>query len=375
MSAAPLVADGIAYYPTWSGAFVALDYTSCKVLWQTNITAIILSYQQLNATILSVSQPVSRTTPALEKNTLFIGTQANALLLAIDKRNGKLISEIRINEQPYAIITQSPTVWQGKIFIGSSSEEDQAAATVPGFICCTAIANMNAFTLEEDGFKLLWTQDTLPAGSGFTGASVWGSQPSIDRIRNQVFVGTGNLYTTPPQYDACVNKTQLLSTNTSYENTLGDCAPPKVYQETLLAFDATTGQINWSHELDQLDAWTIACIATPVINPLNCPASPGIDADFGMAPSFVPGSEYTPSGEDTLVVGQKNGNLYAVSAQTGKLFWATATSPDGDEGGLIWGIAVGKRYVRSCTRLFNVIFLVSRQCLPKHIIYSAIFLP
>ena len=147
------------------------------------------------------------TDDACSGNTLFIGTQANALLLAIDKRIGKLISEIQIDEQPYAIITQSPIIWQGKTFIGSSSLQDQAAATVPGFVCCTAIANMNAFTLEDDGFKLLWSQDMLPAGSGFTGASEWGSQPSIDHVRNKVFVGTGNLYTTPPQYDAWVNKT------------------------------------------------------------------------------------------------------------------------------------------------------------------------
>jgi hypothetical protein len=37
--------------------------------------------------------------------------------------------------------------------------------------------------------------------------------------------------------------------------------------------------------------------------------TPGPDADFGMAPSFVPGSRSTPYGKDTLVVGQKNGNL------------------------------------------------------------------
>lgn len=75
-------------------------------------------------------------------------------------------------------------------------------------------------------------------------------KPSIDPKRNQVFVGTGNLYSTPPQYDASVNKTQLLSINTLYDSTIADCAPPNVYQETLLAFDATTGQMNWSHELD-----------------------------------------------------------------------------------------------------------------------------
>ena len=59
-----------------------------------------------------------------------------------------------------------------------------------------------------------------------------------------------------------------------------------------------------------------------------------------MAPTFVPGSPNSPSGKDTIVIGQKNGNLYALSAEAGTIFWATATSPSGTNGGLVWGIAV-----------------------------------
>ena len=350
VSAAPLVVDGIAYYVTWSGTFIALDYTSCSVLWQTNVTDIILSYQPVDATILPVLRLVSRTTPVMENNILFIGTLANALLLAIDKTDGNLIDKIQISKHPIAIITQSPTVWQGSLFVGSSSMEELAADLVPGYVCCSFIAAMNAFTLENDRFKLLWSQDMIPLGSNFTGAAVWGSQPSIDPERNQVFIATGNVYSTPPQYTDCVNKTADSS------NTTDSCVPQGVYQESVLAFDAATGQINWSHELSPLDAWTVACLGNSVGNPSNCPPSPGPDADFGMAPSFVSASGSTPSGDDVLVVGQKNGNLYAICAQTGNLLWATTTSPDGSEGGLIWGIAVGKPF-------FRVTFAHSALCL------------
>ena len=58
-----------------------------------------------------------------------------------------------------------------------------------------------------------------------------------------------------------------------------------------------------------------------------------------MAPTFVPGSKHTPHKQDILVIGQKNGNLYALAASDGTLFWAQATSPDGMVGGLIWGTA------------------------------------
>lgn len=60
-----------------------------------------------------------------------------------------------------------------------------------------------------------------------------------------------------------------------------------------------------------------------------------------MAPAFVYGSVAdTPNKQDTVVVGQKNGNLYALSAIDGSTLWATVTSPDGTEGGLSWGVAV-----------------------------------
>lgn len=350
VSAAPLVVDSIAYYVTWSGAFVALDYISCKVLWQTNITEIVLSYQPVDALILTFALPASRTTPVMESNILFIGTQANALLLAFGKEDGKLIDKVQISKHPLGTITQSPTFCQGKLFVGTSSEEELGAAIVPGYVCCSFIGSMNAFTFENDVFTLLWSQDMIPPGSNFTGAAIWGAQPSIDLMRNQVFIATGNVYSTPPQYNICMNTT----TNSS-----NDCAPATVYQESVLAFDAATGHINWSRELSPLDAWNVACntvLGVTVLNPSACPPSPGPDADFGMAPSFVPASEHTPFGEDALVVGQKNGNVYALSAQTGELFWATATSPDGNEGGLIWGLAVGTSLLRSLIRLFNVMF-------------------
>lgn len=44
VSAVPTLKDDIAYYPTWSGVFVALNYKTCKVKWQINVTDIIYQY-------------------------------------------------------------------------------------------------------------------------------------------------------------------------------------------------------------------------------------------------------------------------------------------------------------------------------------------
>ncbi|KAL8784028.1 MAG: hypothetical protein Q9213_004216 [Squamulea squamosa] len=338
-SAPPLVIDETAYYPTWNGLFVALAYTNCKVLWQTNITRLINQYNSKHNNLLA---PVSRTTPALYNNVLFIGTQANALLLAINKSTGELIDRIQVSDHPLAIVTQSPTAWQGRIFVGSASAEEAAADIIPGYVCCSFIASMNGFGFERNRFKLLWSQAMIPGSANFSGAAIWGSQPSIDPRRNQVFIATGNVYSVPESYEICSNKT-VNATSADPGNATDPCAPKEVYQETILAFNIATGGINWSHQLSPIDAWNVACVTGfpgGGLNPGACPPNPGPDADFGMAPTFVPGSASTPSNEDTLVIGQKNGNLYALSASDGKLFWALATSPDGITGGLIWGVAV-----------------------------------
>ncbi|KAL9638499.1 MAG: hypothetical protein Q9204_001480 [Flavoplaca sp. TL-2023a] len=333
-STPPLVVDGIAYYPTWNGLLVALDYTECKVFWQTNVTRLINQY---NAKYYDTLSPISRTTPALYKNILFIGTQANALLLAMDKKTGRLIDTIQVSDHPLAIITQSPTVWHGTISVGSSSAEETGADTIPGYECCSFIATMNGFTFRQNRFQLLWSQPMIPSGLNFTGATIWGSQPAIDPRRSQVFIATGHVYS------ICSNTTNNDTSSTNPANATDPCAPKEVYQEAILPFDIPTGHINGSHQLSPNDAWNIACtqgFPGGGQNPGACPPNPGPDADFGIAPTFVPDSNATPSKEDTLIVGQKNGNLYALSASNGELFWALATSPSGQLGGLIWAIAV-----------------------------------
>ena len=338
VSATAVVQGGVAYYPTWSGLFVALNYKTCTTLWEFNVTSLVLNFGPV---ISPLAFAGSRTSAALDGSVLYFGTQAHGLLVAVDRNSGSLIDYIQINQHPYSVITQSPTVWQGTVFVGSSSVEESAAAFVPGYKCCSFVANFNAITLNQSTRKLgiKWSQAMLPANSGFTGAAVWGGQPSIDPARQQVFIGTGNVYTVPADVQACQDQTQNI---TFIQQGLGrdPCVPRDAYQESILAFDLNTGLVNWVNQLGALDAWTVACIPQVNINPGSCPPNPGPDADFGMAPTFIPGSASTPYGKDVVVFGQKNGNLYAISAQAGTVFWAVPTSPSGYEGGLIWGVAV-----------------------------------
>lgn len=42
VSATPTIEGDIAYYPTWGGELVALNYKTCQTVWATNITQVVM---------------------------------------------------------------------------------------------------------------------------------------------------------------------------------------------------------------------------------------------------------------------------------------------------------------------------------------------
>ena len=148
VSATPTIDGDLVYYPTWGGLFVALNYKTCETLWELNITQIVEDFAPVDADIATVASPASRTSAYLQDGVLYLGTLIHALLLAVDASTGDLIAQIQINTHPTAVITQSPTVYDGLVFVGASSVEESAAAAISGYQCCSFVGNMNAFSLD-----------------------------------------------------------------------------------------------------------------------------------------------------------------------------------------------------------------------------------
>src|SRR5579871_3721284 len=149
VSATPTISGDFVYYPTWGGLFVALNYVTCDVLWQINVTDIIMGYAPLSKAQAVITSPVSRTSPQLDGDVLFFGTQTHALCVAVDRHSGKTLGSIQINTHPLAVVTMSPTVYRGKIFLGASSAEEGAELLVPGYQCCSFVGNMVGMTFNR----------------------------------------------------------------------------------------------------------------------------------------------------------------------------------------------------------------------------------
>lgn len=337
-STVPLVLNGTAYFPTWGGDLVALKYSTCEVIWQTDLSAIIQNFDRSGTTGSALGK-ASRTTPVTDGEVLYLGTQSKCLLLAIDIHTGAFLDALELHTHPWAIVTQSPTIYNGVIYSGVSSMEEATILFDTTWVCCSFKATMNAVVFQDGKLQFLWTQWMIPQSlSGWAGSSIWGSQPSIQASRSQLFIATGNTYDIPGLDNAC----QLLSLQhylASANELLTDpCIPAHVYQESILALDLATGNINWVRHLGALDVWTEECALDPLS--LGCDIL-GSDYDFGIAPTFIPASVgNTPLGVDIVVASQKSGYIFALRADNGDVLWHSNAAPGGLTGGIMWGIAV-----------------------------------
>lgn len=94
-------------------------------------------------------------------------------------------------------------------YVGTSSYQETAA--VPPN-CCTFIGSFAK--LEIASGTVVWQTYMLPDNLGqqgqYSGAAIWGSSPAIDRVRRQVYIATGNLYSAPEEVEQCELEQQQL---------------------------------------------------------------------------------------------------------------------------------------------------------------------
>lgn len=315
VSATPTVAGGDVYFPDWAGNLYALDANTGKLIWQTQIS----SYT-------GIPNDVSRTSPAVFNNELIFGDDLSesgphngARLLAVDRTSGNLIWMTQIDTHPAAIITGAAAVYNGIVYQGVSSAEEQYA-TDTKYPCCSFRGSMVAVNATTG--QILWKTYTVPDNGGatnrYSGNAIW-QPPAIDPARGALYVGTGNNYTVPASVEQCQEETPQAT----------DCTEADDHFDTTLAINLQTGAILWSQRLLGWDDWTVAC-AQPG-NPGACPTPPGPDFDLGGSGANLMGS--------VVGIGQKSGMYWLLNANDGTVLWGTQVGPGGDLGGIEWGTA------------------------------------
>ena len=315
VSATPTVDGGAVYFPDWAGNLFAVQKDSGHLIWSHKIS----EYD-------GVEGAISRVSPAVDGNHVIIGDILNskqvhkgANVISVDRETGTVQWITQVETHPAAIITGSPVVFDGVVYIGVSSSEETLALD-PTYPCCTFRGSIVA--LDEKSGAMLWKTFDMPDNGGrpggYSGGAIW-QPPAIDAKRGMLFVGTGNNYTAPSDVEACQNHTPT-----------ANCAAADDFFDAAIAVDLKTGQIKWAKRLQGLDTWTVACL-TPTGPKANCPVPTSPDFDLGgSGPNLV---------GNIVGFGQKSGIFWALNPDDGNIVWSTPVGPGASLGGIEWGTA------------------------------------
>jgi polyvinyl alcohol dehydrogenase (cytochrome) len=364
ISAIPTVSDRLVYVPDWGPAGLGGWLHAIDRATGTSVASKAIFDYSLNAL-----DDGSRTSPAIDGDRLIFGDQrseptaaigvlpgaSGASVYAVSRTTGALLWKTNLDPHPLAVVTQSPVVYGGRVYVGVSSLEETAAKLA--YPCCSFQGSMLA--LDAATGRIVWRTPMLPdngrAPGGFSGAAVWGSAPAIDEQRRVVYVGTGNLYSTPRALSDCIASHRGDPQGQSACYAALD--PSDDYAESVLALDLDTGAVRWSRKLHNYGAWTFACDPSLVpwvgTNTANCFDLESLDYDFGQAPMLL-----TTHGRDLVVAGQKSGVFWAFDPDAGgATVWARAVAPGGELGGMELGAATdGDRIYTQSTNFSHVAF-------------------
>ncbi|MGA1371327.1 MAG: PQQ-binding-like beta-propeller repeat protein [Pseudomonadales bacterium] len=301
---APTLAGGWLYVGAHNGDVHALDPSRGCVIWTFKAAAEIRT-----GIVVSSWTPGDKQARPLA----FFGDLLGNVY-AIDAVTGQSIWRQKAHEHPNATITGTPSLAGDRLYVPVSSLEVVPAA-MPDYPCCSFRGAVVAYAAASG--EKLWQTDTIPeppvqrglnaSGTpqfGPSGAPIWNS-PAIDTQRGQLYVGTGENYSSP-------------ATGTS---------------DAIIAIALDTGAIRWVFQATPGDAWNTACDQP---NDDNCPDEDGPDFDFAAGTILARGSD----GRDYVIAGQKSGVVHGIDPDTGVLRWQTRAGRGGIQGGVHFGMAV-----------------------------------
>lgn len=255
-------------------------------------------------------------------SSLYFGDQ-KGWVYALDSKTGALRWKVGADSHPAAMITGTPQLWRGRLYVPVASYEENFAPN-PHYPCCSFRGSVVAFDARSG--RRIWQTymidqsaartGTNKAGApalGPSGVAVW-SSPTIDVRRSRLYVATGNNYSEP-------------TTKRS---------------DSIVALDLASGKILWSRQFTDGDAYNAGCLDFMDSTQSNCPKENGHDFDFGSPPILA----RTSRGLDVLIASQKSGMVYGLDpSRDGAILWRRRVGVGGPLGGVEWGSAADSRNV------------------------------
>jgi polyvinyl alcohol dehydrogenase (cytochrome) len=308
MRSEPALGGGAVYVGSHNGGVYALDRISGCARWIFQAGS-----EVRTGVVVSPWKPGDQAAKPL----LYFGDVAGNVY-AVDARRGQLVWRVRADDSP-STITAAPTLYGGTLYVSVSSFEATLPVN-PNYECCKFRGSVVAYDAANGTvkWKTYTTEPPRLVGKNAKGANqyapsgapVWNS-PTIDARRNQLYVGTGENYSSP-------------ANGTS---------------DAVIAMDLASGAVKWVYQGLAGDAMNLACLAA---DKTNCPKENGPDLDFGGAGAML---VTLPAGRQLVIAGQKSGDVHALDPDTGKLVWRVKPGRGGMMGGIHFGMAANQETV------------------------------
>ena len=302
----PAIAGGRLFVGSEPGSVFALDPSSGCMVWNFHAQGSVRTGFVIGPDAIRHSQNAS----------VYFGDQHGAVY-ALDSATGRLLWKTQADPHPAAMITGTPQLWQGRLYVPVASYEENFAPDTH-YQCCSFRGSVVAYdALTGKPIWKTYTISNMPhktevskAGTqlwGPSGAGVW-SSPTLDTRHRVLYVATGNNYSDPV-------------TDSS---------------DAVLALNMDTGKVLWTQQATPNDAYNSSCEVFMDATQSNCPPENGSDFDFGASPILVTVSH----SHRLLIASQKSGVIYGLDpADGGKTIWQTRVGKGGPLGGIEWGSA------------------------------------
>ena len=318
----PIVIGDTVYIGSWNGHVYALSALTGQLRWD------------FFDGITGKNVPVRASLVVIDQLVIF-GDMAGRVF-AVNQADGSLAwLNDKIELHPYRQITGSLLAYGDRVYVPMSSAEE-GAASKPDYACCTFRGSLTALN-ARDG-SIAWRFFTVdpplarPLSPGGATAAVSQSASADDSRQAQMadpFGPSGVAVWSTPALDPTAGLIYL-TTGNSYS------APNSPNSDAILAVNLADGTLRWSTQLLSGDVWNGRCEspAPPTPEPRRVPCV-GQDDDFSSSPLLA-----TVNGQRQVFGIQKNGQLSALDAFTGKLLWQQSV---GTRTAINWGASFDGR--------------------------------
>jgi polyvinyl alcohol dehydrogenase (cytochrome) len=307
-NAQPTVVAGRVFVGSDNGFFYSLDAKTGCVYWSFQQGSIVRN----SPTVGAVSGQGSA------RYAVFFG-DGHANVYALDAQTGRQLWKTKVDSHFVARITAGITYYNGKVFVPVSSSEEFSSGH-PDYPCCTARGSVVA--LDASTGKEIWKSwvvpeepkpyRTMPNGVVLykpAGGAVWNA-PTIDPVRNALYVGTGDATT----------------------------APPAKTTDAIMAIDINSGKLLWSYQATENDVFMGGCNGPTKSE--ACPSPMGPDMDIGNSPILTT----LPNGKRALLAGTKSADVFALDPDNNGAVLFRMNAAGGPTGGgrggrgtIVWG--------------------------------------